>query len=32
MSVLELLDGITGAYNNWADGIKNDDPTFISQI
>ncbi len=32
MSVLELLDGITGAYNNWADGIKNDDPTFIGQI
>jgi len=32
MSVLELLDGITGAYNNWADGIKNDDPAFIGQI
>lgn len=32
MSVLELLDTITGAYNNWTDGIKNDDPTFISQI
>jgi len=32
MSVLELLDTVTGAYNNWVDGIKNDDPTFISQI
>lgn len=32
MSVLELLDTITGAYNNWVDGIKNDDPTFIGQI
>jgi len=32
MSVLELLDTITGAYNNWTDGIKNDDPTFIGQI
>jgi hypothetical protein len=32
MSVLELLDTITGAYNNWVDGIRNDDPTFIDQI
>jgi hypothetical protein len=32
MSVLELLDTITGAYNSWVDGIKNDDPTFIGQI
>ena len=32
MSVLELLDAITGAHNNWVDGIKNDDPTFIGQI
>jgi hypothetical protein len=32
MSVLELLDTITGAHNNWVDGIKNDDPTFIGQI
>ena len=31
-SVLELLDTITGAHNNWVDGIKNDDPTFIGQI
>ena len=32
MSVLELLDGVTGAYNNWVDVIKNDDPAFIGQI
>ena len=32
MSVLELLDGVTGAYNNWVDGIKNGDPSFIGQI
>lgn len=32
MSVLELLDAITGAHNNWVDGIKNDDPAFIGQI
>jgi len=32
MSRLELLDTITGAYNNWTDGIKNDDPTFLGQI
>jgi Ca2+-binding RTX toxin-like protein len=32
MSVLELLDTITGAHNNWVDGIRNDDPTFIGQI
>ena len=30
--MLELLDGVTGAYNNWVDGIKNDDPAFIGQI
>jgi hypothetical protein len=29
MSVLELLDAIIGAHNNWVDGIKNDDPSFI---
>jgi hypothetical protein len=31
MSVLEPLDTITGADNNWVDGIGNDDPIFPDQ-
>lgn len=32
MSVLPLVDTITGGYNNWLDAIKNNDTTLNGQI